>query len=105
MPFSIVALASGLTRIALEGALDVFSIDGLLPELLIVVRQRPTVVELDLSRLRSLSKRTMQILLAFLADLAEIDCRIVVTEAHGQAVNCHNWAFLDAIRDASGLVK
>lgn len=105
MPFSIIALPSGVTRIALEGDLDLFSAHGLRPELLTVVRRRPAAVEVDLTRLRSINTRGMQILLAFLADLAEIECRIVVTEGQDRALRARSPGLVDVLLDASRTVN
>ena len=105
MPFSIVSLPSGATRVALEGDLDAFTVDRLRPELLVVVRRHPSAVEVDLSGLRSLNPRGMQVLGAFFAKLAEIACRITVTEMCDQPPRQPRPLLLDAILDASRLVN
>ena len=79
MPFPIVRLDSGVTRIGLAGDLR--------PELVGVVGRRPTAVDVDLSRLRSASARGMQVLVAFF------------TQA--QPLKCPNAALVETILDAS----
>jgi len=80
MPFTIAPAASGATRVALEGDLDVFTADRLWFELLAVIRRRPATVELDLSRVRSVGARAMEVLGAFFVGLTEIACRVTVIE-------------------------
>lgn len=101
MPFSIVALDAGVTRIALEGDLDVFTVEGLRSELAGVVRRRPKMVEMELSRLRSVSPRGMDILLAFFTSVAHDACRITVRGMRDQPLKCFKTALVDAILNAS----
>jgi anti-anti-sigma regulatory factor len=105
MPFSIIAFATGVTRLALEGDLDPLTIEGLRPELLGVVRRRPTRLEVDLSRLRSVDARGMQVLVAFFASLTQIDCRITVTGMRDQPLKPFKTALFDAILNAAQLVN
>lgn len=105
MPFSIIALTTGVTRLALEGDLDLVTIEALRPELLGVVRRRPGRLEVDLSRLRSVDARGMQVLVAFFASLAQIDCRIAVTGMRDQPLERFQAALFDAIVNASELVN
>ena len=105
MPFSIIALATGVTRLALEGDLDALTVEGLRPELLGVVRRRPTRLEVDLSRLRSVDPRGMQVLVAFFAGLTQVDCRITVTGIRDQPLKPFKTALFDAILNASQLVN
>jgi len=101
MPFSIVSLASGATRIALEGNLDVFTVDRLRPELLGVARRRPSAVEIDLSRVRSVTPRGMEVLGAFFAVLTRIECRITVTEMKDPPFKQGSPQWADAIINAT----
>jgi anti-anti-sigma regulatory factor len=101
MPFSIVALQSGTTRISLEGDLDVFTLEGLRPELLDVARRRPTHVEMELSRLRSINQKGMQLLVSFLGNVARVGSRITVLGLRDQPLESFRTALLDAILDAS----
>jgi ABC-type transporter Mla MlaB component len=105
MPFSIVSLELGVTRIALEGDLDVFTIESLRPELASVVRQRPAQVKVDLSRLRWVHTRGMETLVSFFAHLARAGCRISVTELQAQPLGCLKAALVDAIVHASELAN
>ncbi len=105
MPFSIVSLPSGATRLALEGDLDVFTVDRLRPELVGVVRRRPASVEVDLSRLRSVDARGMQVLGTFFADLTQIECSITVVEARDQPLKYPTPLLLNAILNASRFVN
>ncbi|HXT96649.1 MAG TPA: STAS domain-containing protein [Polyangia bacterium] len=97
MPFSIIALDAGVTRIVLEGDLDVVTVEGLRPELVGVVRRCPTQLEMDLSHLRSVDTRGMQVLVAFFASLARINCRITVTGMRDQLPKRFKAALFDAI--------
>lgn len=105
MPFSIVSLSSGATRIALEGDLHVATIARLRTELAGVVRRRPLVVEVDLSRLRSVDPSGMQVLGAFFAELTRTDCRISVIEMPEQPLRPNNPLWPDAILDGARLVN
>lgn len=105
MPFSIVPLPSGATRISLEGDLDGCTLARLRPELVNVIRRRPAAVEVDLSRLRSLDARGVQILGAFFADLARTECQITVTEMREQPSRSHNRLLFDVISNGSRVVN
>jgi anti-anti-sigma regulatory factor len=105
MPFSIISLSSGATRVVLEGNLDTFTVDRLRPELLAVARRRPIAVEVDLSRLRSLTTRGKEVLGAFFAVLTQTECRVTVAEARDQPLGHGHPAGADAILDASRLVN
>lgn len=105
MPFSIVPLDSGVTRIMLEGDLDVFTLEGLRPELAGVVRRRPGQVEVDLSRLRSVNTRGVEVLISFLGSLARADCRITVKGLQAQPLKCFKAALIDAILQAPQVVN
>lgn len=100
MPFSIVSLES-VTVIALGGDLDVFTIERLRPELLGLVRRRPACVEVDLSRLRSISPRGMRELAFFFAELSRISCRVTVTGIRDEPARCSQATLLDVILSAS----
>ena len=78
MPFSIVTLQTGLTRIALEGDLDAFTSGRLRPELEGVARRRPDSVEVDLSLLRSINAPGAEILASFLRGMAREGCPTTV---------------------------
>ena len=101
MPFSIVAMQSGVTRISLEGDLDVFTIEGLRPELEGVARRRPGHVEMDLTRLRSINQRGMQVLVAFFGNIARWGSRITILGLREQPLQTFKTALVNAILDAS----
>ena len=105
MPFSIVSLASGATRITLEGDLDVVTISRLQPELRAVARRRPIAVEIDLSRVRSVNTRGVQSLGSLFAVLARIDCRITVVEVRHLALSPGDPLWAGAILDATRLAN
>jgi|SRR5579871_4320803 len=101
MPFSIVPLSSGVVRISLEGDLDVFTIEGLRPELAGVARQKPTSVEIELSHLRSINQRGMDVILSFLQSIARVGCRITVQGLRNQPLKTFQTALVNAILHAS----
>ncbi|HVT10229.1 MAG TPA: STAS domain-containing protein [Polyangia bacterium] len=105
MPFSIISLSSGATRIALEGDLHVATVARLRTELVGVARRRPAIVEVDLSRLRSVDPEGLQVLGAFFAELTRIDCRISVTEMPEEPLRPSSPLWPDAILDAARLVN
>lgn len=105
MPFSIVSLSSGATRIALGGDLVVATVARLRTELVTVARRRPSSVEVDLSRLRSIDADGIQVLGAFFAELTQIDCPITVTEMPEQPLSPGNPLWADATLNAARLVN
>jgi anti-anti-sigma regulatory factor len=105
MSLSIVALQPRVVRIALEGNLDVFTSELLRPELAGVTRRRPAQVEVDLSRLRSVHTRGVEVLLPFLADLARAGCRMTLVGLQAQPLECFKAALVDAILNATPLVN
>ena len=94
-------MQSGVTRISLEGDLDAFTIEGLRPELLGVARRRPGRVELELSRLRSINQRGMQVVVAFLGNIARSGSRITILGLREQPLETFKTALVNAILDAS----
>ena|SRR5579863_3826248 len=101
MPFSIIALQSDVTRISLEGDLDVFAIEALRLELLGVARRHPVHVEIELSRLRSINQRGMQVLVSFLGSIARLGTLITVVGLREQPLKTFKAALVDAILDAA----
>ncbi|HXJ18595.1 MAG TPA: STAS domain-containing protein [Polyangia bacterium] len=102
MTFFIAPLDSGVTRVALQGSVDIFTIGLLRPELLLVIRARPAVVEVDFSSLRSINTSGMQVLVSFCTDLSRIGTRIVIKGLQGQPLQRFRAALVEAIRHASG---
>ena len=86
---------------ALGGDLDVFTVERLHPELLALLRRHPVRVEVDLSRLRSISPRGLGVLASFFAELARTACRITVTGIRDQPLACSQATLLDVIFNAS----
>jgi anti-anti-sigma regulatory factor len=105
MPFSILSLDSGVTLVALEGDLDVFTVERLRPELRGLVRRTPLSVEVDLSRLRSISPRGMRALALFFSDLAGLGCRMTVKGLRDQPLKSFEATLVDAILNASHVVN
>jgi ABC-type transporter Mla MlaB component len=105
MPFFIISLASGATRMALEGDLHVATVARLRTELVGVARRRPSAVEVDLSRLRSIDAGGLQVLGAFFAEVTRLDCSITVIEMPEQPLRPGNQVWADAILNAAGLVN
>jgi anti-anti-sigma factor len=105
MPFSIVSLQTNVTRIALEGELDVITAEVLRPELAGVLRRRPTQVEVELSRLKSAHTRGMDVLVSFFASLARAGCRITIVGLQHQPLKSFKAALVDAIRNVPGFVN
>ncbi len=101
MPFSICPLEPGVTRVSLEGALDAFTTELLRPELDGVVQRRPIHVEVDLSRLRWVDTRAMDVLISFFTRLARDDCRITVLGLKAQPLQSFKAALMDAIQSAA----
>jgi len=101
MPFSIVPLPSGVIRVSLEGDLDVFTVEGLRPELAGVARRNPTYVEVELSQLRSINQRGIDVILSFLRSVARLGCRITVHGLRDQPLKSFQTALVDAILHVS----
>lgn len=78
MPFLIIALPSGVTRISLEGSVDGSTAERLLPELAAVAGRGPSEVEIEFERLRSIDPCGMAALLAFVRTVARHGCRITI---------------------------
>jgi anti-anti-sigma regulatory factor len=105
MPFSIFPVEPGVTRVSLEGDLDAFTTELLRPELDGVVRRRPIHVEVDLSRLRWVDNRAMEVLVAFFASLARDDCRITVLGLKAQPLRSFKAALIDAIQSTARFIN
>ena len=101
MPFSIVALQSGVTRVSLEGDLAVSTVERLVPELGSVARRRPTEVEMELSRLRSISPRGVSVLLSFVGTMARAGCRVRVKGLRDQPIDTFKSRLHGAIANAA----
>ena len=78
MTFSIVNSDSGVTRVAMNGCLDVGVIDLFRRELSNLLRLHPALVEVDVSGLRLNDSPGVERLLSFFKDLSEQGARIVL---------------------------
>ena len=101
MPFSIIALQCGVTRVALEGDLAMSTVERLVPELGCLARRRPTQVEMELSRLRSISPRGVSVLLSFVGTMARAGCRVRVKGLRDQLLDTLQSRLHGAIANAA----
>ncbi len=97
MPFSIIALQSGVTRISLEGDLAVAGVQGLRPELQAVARRCPRQVEMQLAHLRSITPAGLSLLQSFVRSLARIRCRVSVQGLRDQTLDAFKIALAVAL--------
>ena len=105
MPFSIIALQSGLTRISLEGTLDVSTIEGLRRELQAVARRSPASVEIEATHLRSLSPGGVPVLLSFIESIARSGCRVTIKGLPDRAHDTFRSALASVTCDPAPLVN
>jgi hypothetical protein len=101
MPFLVVAMQSGTTRISLEGDVDLFTIEGLRSELGGVARRRPVHVEIELACLRSINERGMQVLVSFVGGITRVGSRVTVLARRDPPLETFKAALINAILDAS----